>query len=202
MFRALLWKEWRQLALVRWGGIALGALLPIAFVTGAELAKRGWLPTGAVTSYEPRDLMYEALPWALALALWPLIGLMAAAQAFSGDRAAGTESFLLERPVPRASVLRARLLASFGTLGAVIVVTAVLAAVAAGLTGASPGAGWSRFGLVASLGLGTGLLSLLGGLVAASLLSSPLEGAWSQTNAISRTGRGRCGRSLATTAGS
>ena len=174
MFRALLSKEWRQLALVRWGGIALGALLPIAFIAGAELAQRGWLPTGTVKTYAPRDLMYEALPLALALALWPLIGLMSAAQAFAGDRAAGTEMFLLERPVPRAVVWRARLLASFGTLVAVIVATSALAAAAAALTGVPPGIGWSRSLILASLGLGTGLLALLGGLVAASLLSSPL----------------------------
>lgn len=174
MFRALLWKEWRQLALVRWGGIALGAVLPIAFVTGAELAQRGWLPTGTVKTYAPRDLMYEALPLALALALWPLIGLMSSAQSFAGDRAVGTESFLLERPVARGSVWRARFLASIGTLVAVIVVTVALAAAAAALTGTPPGTGWVRFVLLSSLGLGTGLLALLGGLVAASLLSSPL----------------------------
>ncbi len=174
MFRALLWKEWRQLALVRWGGIALGALLPISFLAGAELAQRGLLPTGTVKTYAPRDLMYEALPLALALALWPLIGLMSAAQSFAGDRASGTESFLLERPVSRASVWRSRLLASICTLVAVIVVTASFAAAAAALTGAPPGIGWSRFVLAASLGLGTGLLALLGGLVAASLLSTPL----------------------------
>jgi len=174
MFRALLWKEWRQLALVRWGGIALGAVLPIAFLTGAELAQRGWLPTGTIKSYAPRDLMYEGLPLALALALWPLIGLMSAAQSFAGDRASGTESFLLERPVSRASVWSARLLASIGTLVAVIVVTAALAAAAAALTGAPPETGWSRWVSVSALGLGTALLALLGGIVSASLLSSPL----------------------------
>jgi hypothetical protein len=174
MFRALLWKEWRQLALVRWGGIALGALIPVAFLTGGELAKRGWLPTGAVKSYAARDLMYEALPVVLAVALWPLIGLMSAAQSFTGDRAAGTEAFLLERPVSRGSVWRARLVASLGSLVAVIVVTAAFAAAAAALAGTDPRIGWSRFVLLPSVGLGMGLLALLGGLVAASLLSSPL----------------------------
>ena len=174
MFSALLWKEWRQLALVRWGGIALGALLPIAFIAGAELAQRGLLPTGTVKSYAPRDLMYDVLPLALALGLWPLIGLMSAAQSFAGDRAVGTESFLLERPVARGSVWRARLLASFGTLVAVIVGTLALAASAAALTGAPPTTGWSQWLIQASVGLGMGLLALLGGLVAASLLSSPL----------------------------
>jgi len=175
MFRALLWKAWRQLALVRWGGIALGAVLPIAFIAGAELAQRGLLPTGGVKTYTSRDLMCEALPVALAIGLWPLIGLMTAAQAFAGDRAAGTEAFLLERPVARASVWRSRLLASFGTLVAAIVATAGLAATAATLTGAPPGAGWSWWETPAlGLGVGVGLLAYLGGVLAASLLSSPL----------------------------
>jgi ABC-type transport system involved in multi-copper enzyme maturation permease subunit len=174
MFRALLWKEWRQLALVRWGGVAIGAVLPIAFTAGAELSQRGLLATGTVKAYAPRDLMYELLPAALGFGLWPLIGLMSAAQAFAGDRAAGTEAFLLERPVPRAGVWLARLTASFFTLFAVIAATAVPAAIAAALTGAPPGLGWSRWSVLVSLGLAVGLLALLSGLIAASLLSSPL----------------------------
>ncbi len=174
MFRALFWKEWRQLALVRWGGLAIGAVLPIAFTAGAELSQRGLLPTGTVKTYAPRDLMYELLPAALGFGLWPLIGLMSAAQAFAGDRAAGTEAFLLERPVRRTTIWRARLCASLFTLFAVIAATAVLAAIAAALTGAPPGLGWSRWLVLVSLGLGVGLLALLSGLIAASLLSSPL----------------------------
>jgi hypothetical protein len=174
MLRALLWKEWRQLALVRWGGIALGAVLPIAFTAGAELAQRGLLPTAKVAGYAPRDLMFELLPAALALGVWPLIALMSAAQAFAGDRAAGTESFLLERPVPLAAVWRARLLASFGTLLVVIVATAMIAAAAAAWTGPPPVIGWSRWALLSALGVGVGLLAFLGGVIAASLLASPL----------------------------
>ena len=79
MFRALLWKEWRQLALVRWGGLALGAVLPLAFMAGTELAQRGLLPTRTVKAAAPRDVMFELLPAALALGVWPLIGLMTAA---------------------------------------------------------------------------------------------------------------------------
>jgi hypothetical protein len=58
MFRALLWKEWRQLALVRWGGIVIGALLPLAFTVGARLASRGVLPLGTLKAYSTRDLMF------------------------------------------------------------------------------------------------------------------------------------------------
>jgi ABC-type transport system involved in multi-copper enzyme maturation permease subunit len=174
MFRSLLWKEWRQLALVRWGGIALGALLPIAFTAGAELAKRGLLPTGEVKSYSARDLMFELLPAALALALWPLIALMAAVQAFAADRAAGTESFLLERPVPRAAIWRGRLVASVGTLGVVMLLTAALGAGIAALAGAPPGIGWTRWLQWSGGGVAIALLAFLGGLLASTLVTSPM----------------------------
>jgi ABC-type transport system involved in multi-copper enzyme maturation permease subunit len=174
MFRALLWKEWRQLALIRWGGVALGAILPAAFVAGAELSQRGLLPTGTVKGYAPRDLMYELLPAALAFGLWPLIGLISVIQSLTGDRVAGTEAFLLERPVPRAVTWRARLLASFLTLIVVIAATGAIAALAAALTGAPATIGWSRWTLLTAGGVALGLLAYLGGVVAASLLPSPL----------------------------
>jgi ABC-type transport system involved in multi-copper enzyme maturation permease subunit len=174
MFRALLWKEWRQLALVRWGGIALGALLPIAFTAGAELSKRGLIPTGDVKSYTPRDLMFEVLPAALALGLWPLMALMTAAQAFAADRSAGNESFLLERPVPRGTVWSARFAASLGTLALVMVVTAALGASVAALAGAPPALGWTRWLQWSGDGAAVALLAFLGGLIASSLLNSPM----------------------------
>jgi len=174
MHKALFWKEWRQLALVRWGGIALGAILPVAFTAGAELAQRGLLPTGRVKSYAPRDLMYELLPMTLVLALWPLIALMSAAQSFSGDRAGGTEAFLLERPVPRQAVWRARLFASILNLIAVIAVTAAIAAAAAAITGPAPATGWSRWLVIALVGLAVPLLAYFGGMIAASLLAAPM----------------------------
>lgn len=174
MFRALLWKEWRQLALIRWGGIALGVVLPAAFLAGAELSQRGLLPTGTVKGYAPRDLMYELLPAALAFGLWPLIGLISVVQALTGDRAAGTEAFLLERPVPRAATWRARLTASFFTMSVVIAGTGAIAALAAALTGAPPTIGWTRWTLLTVAGIGLALLAYLGGVVAASLVPSPL----------------------------
>jgi hypothetical protein len=174
MFRALLWKEWRQLALIRWSGVALGAVLPVAFTAGAELARRGLLPTGTLKGYASRDLMLEVLPLTLALGLWPLMGLMSAAQAFSGDRAAGTESFLLERPVPRTRVWGARLAASLLTVIAVVAGTAAIAAAAAVLSGDPLTMGWARWAGLLAFGGGIGLLAYLGGVIGASMLSSPL----------------------------
>jgi len=174
MHKALLWKEWRQLALVRWGGIALGAILPVAFTAGAELAQRGLLPTGRVKAYAPRDLMYELLPMTLVLALWPLIALMSAAQSFAGDRAGGTEAFLLERPVPRQAVWRARLFASLLTLALVMATTAAIAAAAAAITGLPPASGWARWQVIVLLGTGVPLLAYFGAMIAASLLAAPM----------------------------
>jgi hypothetical protein len=174
MFRALVWKEWRQLGLVRWGGIALGAVLPLAFVAGAQLASHGLLPTGTVTEYSSRDLMYELLPAGFALGLWPLIGLLVASQAFGGDRSAGTENFLLERPVPRGAIWRARLTASLSSLLLVLVSTAAVGVVFARLSGPPPGIGWTRWLILGGLGLGLGLLAWIGAMLAATLLPSPL----------------------------
>ena len=174
MFRALVWKEWRQLGLVRWGGIALGAVLPLAFVAGAQLASHGLLPTGTVKEYSSRDLMYELLPAGFALGLWPLIGLLVASQAFGGDRAAGTENFLLERPVPRAAVWRARLTASLASLLLVLVATIAVGVIFALLSGPPPQIGWTRWLILSGLGLGLAVLAWIGAMLAATLLPSPM----------------------------
>src|SRR5215831_2958091 len=174
MFKALVWKEWRQLAHVRWGGLGLGAVLPLAFVAGAQLASHGWLPTGTIKDYSSRDLMYELLPAAFALGLWPLIGLLLASQAFGGDRAAGTESFLLERPVPRGTVWRARLVATLASLLVVLAGSAVVGLVFALLSGPPPEIGWTRWLILGCVGLGLALLASIGAMLAATLLPSPL----------------------------
>ena len=170
MFRALVWKEWRQTALIRWGGIALGALLPLAFFAGAEFAKRGWLPTGSVARYSLRDLMGELFPAVIAFGLWPLIALMATAQALAGDRAAGTETFVLERPVTRGAVWRARLAASGASLLVVMLVTAALGVALMALTGSIPQEGWERGLEFAGAALAVALLAFLGGMAASTVL--------------------------------
>ena len=114
MFRALLWKEWRQLRSIRWTVVLLGVVLPVAFWIGAELTPR-------LTSYTGRELYGDLLPWAVCAGLWPLAALLLGVQAFGGDRASGTEVFLLERPVPRGRTWLARALAA---LGAEVIITA------------------------------------------------------------------------------
>ena len=121
MFRALLWKEWRELRLLRWCGIGVGLLVPLVLLAGAELARQGWLPFAHVRSYSAAAVLQDAVPLILAIAVWPLLALMSSAQAFAGDRAAGCEPFLLERPVQRSRVWQAKLSVAF-TSAAIILV--------------------------------------------------------------------------------
>ena len=174
MFSHLVWKEWRQLGLVRWGGIALAAILPMAFVAGAEMSKRGWLPTAGLRTYQPHDLMSEVLPYAYALAVWPLIALMSAAQAFAGDRAAGTESFLLERPVPRTTTWAARAVASIASILVVLAVSVLIAAIVAWMAEGTQPMVWKRWMLLWAPGLPIVLLGWIGCAVASTVIPSPL----------------------------
>ena len=176
MLRTLLWKEWRQLRQLRWVGAGLGVLLPIVALFAPRAARHGWVPfVGPSDPYSAHEILLEALPLALGLGLWPLIALLMTAQAFSGDRASGTESFLLERPVSRTRVWVARTLASFGSTWLVATVSFLIwlgiAATAVDRTSAN----WS-IALKGLLGGGSLAVAacLLGGMIAASILSAPL----------------------------
>ena len=175
MFSALIHKEWRQLRALRWAGVGLGALIPLAFLAGAEAAHRGWAPLGTVSSYTFRSILLELVPWAFALGLWPLAALLTTAQSFCGDRTNGTEMFLLERPVTRRAAWWARLLASSSST-----VLVALGSLAVWLVFVFTGtdSGWRTLGeqlrtpaLAGLLGLG---VAFCGGVAAASLLAAPL----------------------------
>ena len=173
MFRALLWKEWRQLALIRWGGIAIGILLPLAFLAGAAMAQRGVLPTGSIDKYSSSDIMFEILPVTLALGLWPLLAIMVAVQCFSGDRANGTETFLLERPIPRGKIWTARLVAALAALIVVVAVTTGAGLLLAKSVG-RPAGGWGNWPEMLGVTSFIAPLAFLGGLIAANLLAVAL----------------------------
>lgn len=119
MFRALVGKEWRQLRLLRGAGAGFGLLLPPLLLALAGASDRGWLLAPA-THTSAATVVQEVLPLTLALALWPLLALMVASQALVADRAAGTDAFLLDRPVPRSRVWLARVLAACGTTLAIV----------------------------------------------------------------------------------
>lgn len=176
MARVLLWKEWRQLRQLRWVGSGLALVLALVALTAPAGARHGWIPfVHAGRAYSSTEIVMEALPIALALALWPLIALLMTAQSFAGDRAAGTELFLLERPVARSQVWLARIAASFGSTAVVFVASSALWWLLA-VTVASPKAGdWEEASkTMLAAGGATTVACLLGGMVAASILSQPL----------------------------
>ena len=176
MLRALLWKEWRQLRALRWVGLGLALVVSVVALTAPAAARQGWIPLANFTTvYSAADILLEALPRAFVFILWPLVALLMSVQSFSGDRSVGTESFLLERPVPRRRFWGARLLASTGSTLAVVAGSLLIWALLVAAL-ASPEAGWWsgpawRFGMV---GLMTTLSCLLAGMMAASLLNAPL----------------------------
>jgi hypothetical protein len=106
---------------LRWSLVGIGLALPAAFALAAKAAEKGW-GMEAFTGYSMRTILLEAVPAALGLGLWPLAAMVIAVQAFTADRADGTEAFLLDRPVSRAWVWTSRLVASLGSLGEVVLV--------------------------------------------------------------------------------
>lgn len=149
-------KEWRQLRTLRVAGIVLGAAMPAIAAAGAEAGRRGWLPWGPSRGWTTHEVFGELAPALVLVGVWPLLTLLFTAQAFAGDRASGTEAFLLERPVPRARIWWARLLVSLAS-------SALLAAIAGGLVL-----------VVGAISVGTGTLdgSLLGGFALSGLAVS------------------------------
>jgi hypothetical protein len=195
---ALLWKDWRQLRPLRWTGIALGLLLPLglALVTGAT--RVGMPLLGWTRSPSGPELFLDIIPVLLGLGLWPLWALVASIQAFGADRQAGTERFLLERPVRRSQVWRSRVAVATGEV-LVQVLSSILAwqVLALALAGLGPGSlaeavlrslGWAALTIPACFGAGAlaasfGLPSLAalvagGGLAALALLAGLIIDEW------------------------
>ncbi len=112
MFSALLGKGLKQQRAIVAAGIGTGLLFALLL----------WLAIGGLYGSRPvsaEDAIGSALSLVLALGIWPLWALLAFSQAFTGDRAAGTEPFLLDRPVPPRQLFVARLLAALAGWGAV-----------------------------------------------------------------------------------
>lgn len=172
MVKALVWKDWRRLRALRWTLVGIGLALPLAFSLAAWAAGHGYAMQ-AFSGYSLRTILLEAVPAALCLGLWPLSAMVFIVQAFTADRAEGTESFLLDRPVPRSRVWAARGTASMGSLAAVVLVG--LAMVLLFMAG-YPEAGRSLRNLV-MFGIPGAVLmvaTVTAGLGATSLVSAPL----------------------------
>ena len=167
MFRALVRKEWRQLRGLRWVGLLLGLGLPAIMLTAAEGARQGLLPFGHLESYSMESLFLDAFPLGL-LALWGLVGLLVGAQSFAADRMDGTETFLLERPISRRRIWEARWLASLGSLMSVVVAQFVFWCLLGWVTTGIEPSRWTLGpGLMAVLGVGIALTSIVGAGLAA-----------------------------------
>ena len=172
--RALVWKEWRQLRLLRIVGALLCFGVPPLLLIAADLSRRGLLPFGPSSTSGASEVLVDAVPPVMIAALG-LLALFVVAQSFVADRAQGLESFLLALPVRRRRVFGVRLASSVASIGLV-----ALAGVAAWALWALPSAGIET--LVGSrgpslfLGIGTLVIgaTLTAGLAAAAFVSSPL----------------------------
>ena len=171
---ALFWKEWRSLRALRWACTGLAALTPLFFLAGLALSRQGLLHLPRLTGWTMKEFLHDALPGSYALVLWPLASLLIAAQCFAGDRSAGTETFLLERPVPRWRIWMPRLLASFGSALSIAAVSVVLWAACIPLSGGLGAQEWKGPRSVFGIGLVIIALTTICGMVSGSLVSPPL----------------------------
>lgn len=105
MFRALLRKSLSQARLVVLTGIGVTLAFPLLLGFGLQVM-------GATTT-TLQDALTTGWGFFLVLGFWPLWMWLITLQVFTGDRAAGAEAFLLERPVRSSQVWLARATASW-----------------------------------------------------------------------------------------
>jgi hypothetical protein len=110
---ALLWKQWRQLRLLRWIGAGVSVGLPAWIVVVLAVGS-------SLVGHHPfRYVWAELVPMVL-VSLWGLLTLFVVTESYLGDRATGTETFLLTSPLRRRQVWLARLVAAAGTMLAIV----------------------------------------------------------------------------------
>jgi MFS family permease len=101
---------------------------------------------------------------------------MFAAQTFAGDRADGTERFLLERPVSRRKTWLARSLASLLSIVIVLVGnTLYMLALFALIDDGTAAAGYRIIVLAGLIGLGLSVLGTIGGMAAGEMVRTPIQ---------------------------
>ncbi len=172
MVKALLWKEWRRLRALRWTLMGIALALPAFFALGAKAAEKGW-GLHAFAGYSVRAVLLEAVPMALGLGVWPLAAMVLAVQAFTADRADGTEAFLLDRPISRRWLWTSRLTGSLASLAVVVLLGLGMVLVFFGTYGGgAPSIRGLLLSVVASvLLMVTAVLAALG---ATALVAAPL----------------------------
>jgi hypothetical protein len=174
MFRALWIKHWAQLRTLRWVGFGLGVVLPFFLWAGAAASRRGWFGI-SLGSYDLATLFGEALP-GLSAALWGLLAVMFAAQTFAGDRADGTDRFMLDRPVPRRRVWFTRVLVSLASSLVVLVAnTLYITALVALVHDGSDTLLYSGILTAAWVGVGLAILGTMGGMAAGDMAGTPMQ---------------------------
>jgi ABC-type transport system involved in multi-copper enzyme maturation permease subunit len=171
---ALFWKEWRSLRALRWACMGLAAMTPLFFIAGLAISRQGLLHLPRVTGWTMKEFLHDALPGSYALVLWPLASLLMATQCFAGDRSAGTETFLLERPVPRWKFWIPRLLASVCSALSIAAVSVALWAACIPLSGGLRAQEWKGPQSVFITGLVIIAVTTICGMASGSLIASPL----------------------------
>lgn len=177
MVSALWAKEWKQLRLLQWTGAILGLVLPPAVIALAEAARRGVLPTGRVGDYSLENLFAEPMA-TLYLSLWALFALLASTQAFAADRGAGTDSFLLERPVSRRTLWAVKFAAAAASALLIAVVQLLSWAVLRQIVVGYGFAEWARPAApFLALAAAACLIGLFSGMAAAPLVRNAMQAA-------------------------
>lgn len=110
MFRALLWKEWREQRLVVAAGLVVAALMPFIIEGASRLGSRR--PVA--------DLMPQALMIAYALFLWPMLAGVTAGATIAGEIGERTIDFLFSRPVRRSTIWGAKVAMAIASFAAIV----------------------------------------------------------------------------------
>jgi hypothetical protein len=132
MFRALVWKEWREQRMIVLAGLGIAVAMPFFLAAGASARARG-LDLGDVAMLLP--LFYSGL-------LWPLFAAAAGAATVATESGEGSLGFLLSRPVSRARVWTVKVAVAAAAAALVAAGTLVLAWGFTGIVRPSGPPGW------------------------------------------------------------
>lgn len=125
-FTTLVWKEWRQLRAVRWSGVLLCAVVLLVLLGATLVGDPGTVNPLGFRTPTVTEIAADIAPIVFGAVLWPLVVLLTAVQAFTGERSAGTESLLLLQPVGRGTTWWARVVVTIASWAITVLVSALL----------------------------------------------------------------------------